>query len=246
VSPTETTVTPTEAATEPPPPPPPRPAAKKLPNNVDDRVRQCVKAPELDMAADHVEIQLFKSVVEKAENINKTYFEWGTGGSTTIAAPWFGKSVAVENAPAWCSGMYQNQRVQCAMHQGRLNFACVAPSIDLAAFGYPRNPKDLKEFGPYFGAIGNWAAKLDLKYFDVIHVDGRYRVMCALEALDYMGPDSLLLIHDFWNRPHYHSILKFFDANPRAHRYGVLKKKSSIDKTLVDREKKEFYAVAAR
>eukprot|EP00922_Rhytidocystis_sp_ex-Travisia-forbesii_P017214 GHVS01025675.1.p1 GENE.GHVS01025675.1~~GHVS01025675.1.p1 ORF type:complete len:465 (+),score=75.40 GHVS01025675.1:68-1462(+) len=38
---------------------------------------------------------------------------------------------------------------------------------------------------------------------DIILVDGRYRVTCALMTLLYVHPLSVVLIHDFWNRPAY-------------------------------------------
>eukprot|EP00922_Rhytidocystis_sp_ex-Travisia-forbesii_P039125 GHVS01058242.1.p1 GENE.GHVS01058242.1~~GHVS01058242.1.p1 ORF type:complete len:190 (-),score=23.68 GHVS01058242.1:159-728(-) len=38
---------------------------------------------------------------------------------------------------------------------------------------------------------------------DILYVDGRYRIACALLSLLYIHPESVLLIHDYWNRPHY-------------------------------------------
>lgn len=44
---------------------------------------------------------------------------------------------------------------------------------------------------------------------DVVLVDGRFRVACALTALLNLKPDAIIMIHDFWTRPNYHVILPF-------------------------------------
>eukprot|EP00922_Rhytidocystis_sp_ex-Travisia-forbesii_P017217 GHVS01025678.1.p1 GENE.GHVS01025678.1~~GHVS01025678.1.p1 ORF type:complete len:491 (+),score=75.58 GHVS01025678.1:157-1629(+) len=38
---------------------------------------------------------------------------------------------------------------------------------------------------------------------DIVFIDGRYRVACALMTLLYVQPQSVVLIHDFWGRPAY-------------------------------------------
>jgi hypothetical protein len=49
----------------------------------------------------------------------------------------------------------------------------------------------------------------DTRLFDVIFVDGRWRPACALTAAAYMGPDSVLVMHD-WQREWYHQIMPYF------------------------------------
>jgi hypothetical protein len=46
--------------------------------------------------------------------------------------------------------------------------------------------------------------------FSAILVDGRFRVACALHAIDYLDNNGILLVHDYTNRPQYHVIEQFY------------------------------------
>jgi len=48
---------------------------------------------------------------------------------------------------------------------------------------------------------------LDDNQFDVILVDGRDRVRCALQSIPKLKKNGIMLIHDFWNREKYHVLL---------------------------------------
>ena len=36
------------------------------------------------------------------------------------------------------------------------------------------------------------------------------QVQCALEAVPYLKKGSVVAMHDFWKRPHYHNVLKYY------------------------------------
>ena len=57
--------------------------------------------------------------------------------------------------------------------------------------------------------------------FDLVLVDGRFRVACALKALQHVAVNSTVLVHDFYraddhgiNREHYAMLLDWYDAAP--------------------------------
>jgi predicted O-methyltransferase YrrM len=52
---------------------------------------------------------------------------------------------------------------------------------------------------------------LDDDQFDIILIDGRDRVKCVNTSLTKLKSGGILLVHDFWNRPKYHSILNNID-----------------------------------
>jgi len=52
--------------------------------------------------------------------------------------------------------------------------------------------------------------RLDEKTFDVVLIDGRARVACALKVLPYLSPTSTIILHDA-RRAHYGAILDYYD-----------------------------------
>lgn len=46
---------------------------------------------------------------------------------------------------------------------------------------------------------------------DVVFVDGQFQIACILASLIRSGPDRLIIIQSFWNRPDNHLILDFVE-----------------------------------
>ena len=65
---------------------------------------------------------------------------------------------------------------------------------------------------------------------DLVLVDGRFRVACALQALAHCQPHTVLLIHDFWNRTPYHPVLAFTDWLGSCDTLAILRRKPAIDR----------------
>ena len=64
---------------------------------------------------------------------------------------------------------------------------------------------------------------------DLVLIDGRFRVACALEVLARCRPHAVLLFHDFWNRTPYHPVLAFTDWLGSCDSLAILRRKPSID-----------------
>ena len=64
---------------------------------------------------------------------------------------------------------------------------------------------------------------------DVVLVDGRWRVACALQALLRCDAGATVMFHDFWNRPNYHGVLDFTDVVERVDNLAVLRRNPDID-----------------
>jgi hypothetical protein len=69
----------------------------------------------------------------------------------------------------------------------------------------------------------NTAPKLDL-----ILIDGRFRVMCALKSYKVIDDNCVVLIDDFLNRKSYHLLLDYYDIIEKGDRMVALKKKENI------------------
>mgnify|MGYP003387738527 CR=1 FL=1 len=64
---------------------------------------------------------------------------------------------------------------------------------------------------------------------DLILIDGRFRVMCALKSFKVIDKDCIVLIDDFLNRKSYHILLDYYDIIEKGERMASLKKKENIN-----------------
>lgn len=71
---------------------------------------------------------------------------------------------------------------------------------------------------------------------DVAFVDGRFRVACIIATILKSRPDTIVLVHDFYPRPHYHLVLEYVDVVERTDTMVALRRKKTgvNDATLVD------------
>ncbi|CEM33217.1 unnamed protein product [Vitrella brassicaformis CCMP3155] len=162
---------------------------------------------------------------------DSVYFEWGAGGSSLAAAATAGESWSVENALKLCSSLRADQRWSCFERSGKLHLMCLDGG-KTDKFGVPRS--ETQEFTQqYVEAIG----RPGRAHFDVIFVDGRYRVASALHALSYMNhTDSVLVLNDA-DRPEYAPISVFYDTEVRVGRMAVMRPKADV---LADSEIREY------
>lgn len=140
----------------------------------------------------------------------------------------FDKVYSVENARDWCDMMESEDVIKCLTSSGRLEYMCRSYG-KTTDWGLPIS-EDQDNYRGYVEAI----KETNEPYFDILLVDGRYRVACALGGLRYMDEYSRLLVHDFWNRLSALGVLlDYFDpvhtpAEPQGRSLVVLKKKPGI------------------
>ncbi len=161
---------------------------------------------------------LFRKSLERAGR----YFEFGSGGSTVWACQ-AGLTVhGVESDAAWVEGLKQ-----------RLGDACQVLAEDIGPtreWGFPASDVARHRFPAYSEAIHRHD-----QAFDLILVDGRFRVACVLNAIRHTltvserPGDTRLFIHDFWNRRHYHAVLEFLVEEESAETAGVFRIGENID-----------------
>ena len=90
-------------------------------------------------------------------------------------------------------------------------------------YGYPLDKKYYGDFGEYINVIKQYPN------FDVVLVDGRWRVACALFALDYIREDTVVFMHDF-QRSIYHVVLQWYDEIKRVDSLVALKMKAGVER----------------
>lgn len=168
-----------------------------------------------------------KRVFDGAIKESRHYLEFGLGGSTLRAIQ---KSRAmiytVESSPEWTNYM----RTYAALKYSENRRLRILP-VDIGPvrdWGYPESDKFKESFGNYSSSVFQ---SIDARTIDLALVDGRFRVACVLKTvLECHGNDEIkILIHDFWDRPHYHVVLKYLDVLSRADTLGLFSIKTDVD-----------------
>ncbi|SDB18602.1 class I SAM-dependent methyltransferase [Belnapia rosea] len=125
--------------------------------------------------------------------------EFGCGGSTgLLLAAGLGRLLSVDSDRAWLDRVAVEPANAEAMAAGRLRLMHVdiGPT---AAWGWPTDPACLPRWPAYWR--DPWEAVAGP--VDLVLVDGRFRIACALFGLPRLAPGALLLVHDFWSRAAY-------------------------------------------
>lgn len=158
----------------------------------------------------------------------KTYFEWGSGGSTELVSLFSAKKAySIENHRPWYDEMMKREDVNFWIANNVLTYRFV----DLGETGDWGYPLDKGKSGE---AYVNAIAETPETRFDMIVVDGRYRVACALRSLQYFDSnDYYLFVHD-GKRAAYQILLKYFDKVGLVESLLVLRPKLLDEKARVE------------
>lgn len=169
---------------------------------------------------------------------SKNYLEFGCGGSTFLMLYTTKANIfSVESNPDFIRHLQQNFLIQQGRQEKRLEFFL----IDIGktkAWGYPIDDSKKQNYPLYSSLVFNTLPQSTIQALDTIFIDGRFRVACALNAILYSNQDCKIIIHDFFNREHYHILLDFleiFDGNEKSSKkdtLGIFQKKplSQTDK----------------
>ncbi len=180
------------------------------------------------------EMELFMKTLANIKP--NTYLEWGSGGSSRwLVSLVRHKVFSVDNHVPWCRRVRKDPFVACLINEGVFETKCILPEGVLMEdfhaderLTYSGSNIPASEEGE---ALANsYVNVIDLigeHRFDVILVDGRLRLACALKALNFVDEDSIVMIHDFWSRlHHYGPVLRYYDVLGQSRTAVVLRKKT--------------------
>ncbi|WP_314418154.1 tetratricopeptide repeat protein [Pseudescherichia vulneris] len=168
------------------------------------------------------ETALFESYLKKSER----YYEFGSGGSTKLAVRNNIEVHGVESDKFWVDTLKQETGPLC-----KIEYVDIGPTKE---WGYPVDNTHRDKFPRYSQAI----MRHD-KVFDLILVDGRFRVACTLNAIKQTlekresGDETIIFIHDFWDRSDYHVVLEFLDTLDRVESAGAFRIKPEVDRVAL-------------
>ena len=171
-------------------------------------------ARSLRMTRQEAELLAF---LMSSANVSR-YFEWGSGGSTELAAWRVLTSHDLEvhsadSSEAWSAQLAaRSQVISQARDTGKLTFH--AQSIGtVGAWGVPTN-WTMRPASSRQRSSENYVDKPLSRaggQFDLILIDGRFRVACALKALQHAHKETRVLIHDFSGKRlmtyHYYTLI---------------------------------------
>jgi hypothetical protein len=127
--------------------------------------------------------------------------EYGTGGSTVVAASRAACRVfSVESSADWLAKMqtwFEASPPKAKLH---LHHADIGRTKE---WGFPVDAKTLNRWAAY--PVSVWDRD-DFKHPDLVLIDGRFRLACALTVLFRITKATTVLIDDYIDRPGYKRI----------------------------------------
>jgi hypothetical protein len=159
-------------------------------------------------------------------NASQRYLEFGAGNSTlmAVATPALIEIDTVESSRSFLDeSVLKMSAIAQARDAGRLHvhFVDIGPT---SKWGMPTDESKRDSWPLYSAQIFQ-----EEKNWDLILIDGRFRVACCLRALLHGPPETRIMIHDFWNRPEYHVLLPFLDVVQKVDTFGLFRKKAGAD-----------------
>lgn len=150
-------------------------------------------------------------ILDNCYDVN-SYLEFGSGGSTFLSLLNFKnmfKLVSVESDPNWISFLKNWKVISNACEDKKLYFEYVDIGRT-GAWGIPVDDNAKKNFPDYSSKVFKHEYVKNNAY-DLVFIDGRFRVACLLQTILNVPFTTKIMIHDFCNRPEYHVVLKYID-----------------------------------
>ena len=124
--------------------------------------------------------------------------EIGGGGSTIFISRIVKKLITIEHSLEWAGKI----KIEMSNLPKKADWEIhtIPPSWSQV---HPFHPAEPGQFDSYVEFISS----LEKESFDVILVDGRDRVRCFESSVPLLKKGGVILVHDFWNREKYHSML---------------------------------------
>jgi hypothetical protein len=139
--------------------------------------------------------------VREAYAAATTILEFGSGGSTALAAEMPGKTVfSVESDGAWLRKMRAWFDANPPAADVRLHHADIGPTVK---WGRPRDTRFFRRWPRY--ALSVWD-RPDFRQPDLVLIDGRFRVACLLATAYRIDRPVTVLFDDYLGREPYRAV----------------------------------------
>lgn len=155
------------------------------------------------------------------------YLEYGSGGSTVLAAAHGVSSIySVESDKEFC------QKIEHQIKQLYTKSKFYPVYIDVGKtkrFGHPQDKSQVNAWPTY--PTKAWSLlRENGETPDLILIDGRFRVACFLVSVLFCSLGTYILFDDYYDRPHYHIVEKYAKVVGRSGRLAILMPKDRFDR----------------
>lgn len=156
------------------------------------------------------------------------FFEFGCGGST-LAAGFCNVStiVSVETDADWLKNVASHAIWNTSRSHLQQLLVDLGP---VQAWGWPASNASIDDFKHYARAISRFTSNS----FDIVLIDGRFRVASALWAIQRLHRSSELIVHDY-ERTYYHILNTVLEQNWIVDRLASFRLPRIIDVVRIER-----------
>lgn len=130
----------------------------------------------------------------------RTILEYGSGGSTLLAARSGARVISVESDKDWAEGLAEALRP--VSDKAQVHHVDIGPTGD---WGRPRGSSGAARYHRY--ALSVWD-RPDLGEPDLVLIDGRFRAACLAAVLLRAKRPTTVLFDDYVARKYYHGVEK--------------------------------------
>lgn len=169
------------------------------------------------------------------------YLELGSGGSTPHFANLATYAVSIENNRPWYEQMVLKEEIKCLTSGMKLNYKMIN-SGNTRSLGKLLRGTNYEDSGRlYVENFKTTIESLGKPEFDLILIDGRYRISSALAASEFLKADGIVFVHDFTRREKYKILLKYFDVIFEVDTLVMLKIKDGMS-DAAKKDSKKYYS----
>lgn len=157
-------------------------------------------------------------LLQKALMQSQNYLEFGSGNSTVMATETetIRQITVVESdASFWKEKLLSIPSIKHAVHTKRIKPLLINIGTT-GEWGYPIDNSCQNQW-PLYSSL----AFQEKASYDLVLVDGRFRVACILQACLNCSSETKIMIHDFFNRPYYFVVCPFLKLEKRVDTLGI-------------------------
>ena len=162
------------------------------------------------------ELELLRNEQENS----KIYLEFGSGNSTLMAASCchIQQMVVVESDDSFFrANVDPNPEIKEALVSGKLNYQYINVG-KTEEWGYPITFDYMESWSNYHSKAFHFGMN-----YDLVLVDGRFRIACILQTCLSCSNKTRILVHDFFIRPSYFVVLPFLILIKQVDTFGLFK-----------------------
>ena len=177
-----------------------------------------------------------KLTIKDYINNSKMYLEFGAGGSTFLALNTNAVIISVESDNDWIDYLKSYQQISEAINNGKLkiHYVNIGATKD---WGYPVNDDLRDNYPKYSNEVFTHIGKENV---DLVLIDGRFRVACALGVILNCQRTTKIMIHDYTVREYYHIVEEFLEPIEFIDSLAIFKIKEDIDMRKVQKLYEEY------